>query len=318
MSIEEENLIQIRLLVPQRYDRWRLDHFIQARIPRLSRNRIQQMIRAQKELGGESLRPSMRVSGGQELVLLRPAPDEPETPRYFDIVYEDEHILAIDKPAGLPVHASARFHRNTLTAVLRERFKNGRVPTLAHRIDRETSGLMILSYTDEAEVILKQAFEKRLVHKRYLAIVHGFPGANGIIDSPIGSDLDSEIRIKMAVVPDGQPALTEFTCIEKRGDFSLVEVFPKTGRQHQIRVHLASIGTPVVGDKLYGADPTCLLEYLETGWTPSLKEKLLHRRHALHASDAYFSHPYDGRQMHMNCPLPKDLKEFWDGTGALL
>ncbi|MFH1129754.1 MAG: RluA family pseudouridine synthase [Pseudomonadota bacterium] len=307
-----EELIEILLKVPQHYDGWRLDHFVHARIPRLSRSRIQRIIRGQLELGGVLLRPSMRVREGQEFVLLRPAPEEPDVPRGFDVLFKDEHLIAINKPAGLPVHATARFHKNTLTAVLREHFPVGHVPTIAHRLDRETSGLMLLCRSELAQKEIKSAFEKRLVHKRYLAIVHGFPGDEGVIDLPIGEDNEAGIRVKRSVNENGQIARTKFVCLDRRGEFSMVEAFPETGRQHQIRVHLAARSAPVVGDKLYGPDPSFLLEYLETGWTASLQKKLLSPRHLLHAADIQFVHPCSGKQMHLVCPMPYDMENFWN------
>lgn len=306
------DLIEIRLWADPQYEGWRMDRFVQARIPRLSRNRIQQMLRAQQTLGGQALRPSTRVRGGTEVVLLRPAPKEPDVPRTFDILHQDAHLLAIAKPPGLPVHATARFHRNTLTAVLREHFAPQPAPALAHRLDRETSGLMLLGRTSAASVALKEAFAHRAVKKTYLALVHGRPPAEGTIDYPLGADTTSGIRVKMGVVSSGLPALTRFRVREYRGEHALVEAYPETGRQHQIRVHLAAIGCPVVGDKLYGQSPDVWIEYLELGWTPRLAQLLSLRRHALHAAEAVFPHPADGQPTHLRCPWPEDLQTFWD------
>ena len=305
------DLLPIRLEVADRFDGWRLDHFIHARIPRLSRNRIQRMLRAQRRYSGVVLRPAQRVRAGQRLVIWRPAPIEPEVPRTFGVIYQDQQLLAIDKPAGLPVHATARFFRNTLTAVLRERFPAGEVPNICHRLDRETSGLMLLARTHRAEVELKQAFFQRRVNKAYLAIVRGDPGDEGTIDQPIGPDSESGIRIRRMVGEQGQPACTLFRRIERRGAFSLVEARPVTGRQHQIRVHLAWLGTPVVGDKLYGVDPSIFLEYTDHGWSEEMREQLLLPRQALHAARAHLIHPETGEPLTLECPLSADLQRFW-------
>ena len=304
------DLITIRFTVQPCHHGWRLDHFIKARIPRLSRTRIQKMIRSQQELGARALRPSGRVRAGQEVSLLRPAPDEPDVPMFFDVLQEDEALIAIFKPAGLPVHATARFHRNTLTALLRQRFGDQQTPQLAHRIDRETSGVMLLGRTSVAGAALKESFRRRRVHKRYLAMVHGHPQQSWTVDLPLGPDVASGIRVKMGVVADGLPALTRFLTLERRGSFSLVEACPETGRQHQIRAHLGACGFPIVGDKLYGAEP-CLLEYLETGWTESLQDRLLLPRQALHAAGITFPHPTTGELITVECPLAEDLAEFW-------
>lgn len=308
---DDIDLVSIRFDVPEIFHGWRLDHFIHAKIPRLSRSRIQQMIRAQLPLAGIRLRVSQRVKAGEHYLLLRPAPDEPDVPRSFSILEHDDHLMAIDKPAGLPVHATARFHRNTLTAVLREHFLDQRVPTLAHRIDRETSGLMVLCLTPTSEVGMKQAFERRQVTKRYLAIVEGNPNDEGTIEYAIGPCETSGIRVRRAISLHGQPAKTQYRVLERKGPFSLLEAFPQSGRQHQIRVHLAAINCPIVGDKLYGPDPALMLEYLETGWTESLAERLRLPRHALHASDVYFRHPITQQAVHYHCPLSSDLHEFW-------
>ncbi len=310
------DLITIRFTVQPCHDGWRLDRFIKARISRLSRTRIQKMIRSQEELGAAALRPSARVRAGQEVALLRPAPEEPDVPMYFDVLVEDAALMAICKPAGLPVHATARFHRNTLTALLRQRFQDkDEVPQLAHRLDRETSGVMLLGCTAEAGAALKASFRKRLVHKRYLAVVHGQPEQRWTVDLPLGQDVASGIRVKMGVTNDGQPALTRFSTLERRGDFSLVEALPETGRQHQIRAHLGACGYPIVGDKLYGEEPF-LLEYLETGWTESLQQRLLLPRQALHAAAVSFPHPATGEETTVESPLTEDLQEFWMAQGA--
>ena len=310
------DLIEISFDVDQHHDGWRLDHFLKARIPRLSRARIQQMIRTQESLGGPALRPASRVREGQRVLLLRPAPEEPDVPRTFDVLFEDQDMLAISKPAGLPVHATARFHQNTLTAVLRERFAGQQVPQLAHRLDRETSGLMLLGRTPAAGAALKASFRRREVRKRYLALVHGSPPTEGEIDLPLGPDVISGIRVKMAVIPGGQPAQTRFITLQTRGDVSLVEAWPRTGRQHQIRAHLAAQGYPVVGDKLYGPDPGLFLEYLETGWTPALAQRLPLPRHALHAHTATLPHPRTGEELNLTCPLADDLQWFWDNKAG--
>jgi 23S rRNA pseudouridine1911/1915/1917 synthase len=313
---EFPELIELRLLVQPQYHGWRLDRYIAARIPRLSRNRIQKMIRSQRELGGAPLRAASRVRAGQELRLLRPAPEEPEVPRHFSVLFRDEVLLAIDKPAGLPVHATARFHRNTLTALLREAFPEGPLPVIGHRLDRETSGLMLLGVGQQNGAALKRIFRERLVEKRYLAIVHGQAPEQGVIDLPLGPDLGSGIRIKMGICESGLASRTGFRTLERRGRFSLVEACPETGRQHQIRAHLCAIGHPVVGDKLYGQPTELWLEYIETGWTPRLAERLLLRRQALHAAGARFPHPRTGEELCLECPLADDLRSFWESQPA--
>ena len=145
-------------------------------------------------------------------------------------------------------------------------------------------------------------------------MVHGHPEQRWTVDLPLGPDVASGIRVKMGVVADGLPALTRFCTLQRRGSFSLVEAEPRTGRQHQIRAHLGACGFPIVGDKLYGDDTTCLLEYLETGWTESLQRRLLLPRQALHAAGITFPHPTSGEVTEVECPLPEDLVAFWEGN----
>ncbi len=316
MSDDQLDLIRIDLDVPKECDGWRLDRFVQGRIPRLSRTRIQKMIRAQAELGGPTLRPASRVAGGQRLTLLRPAPEEPDVPRHYRVIAEDGPLIAIDKPAGLPVHATARYHRNTLMALLRDGY-DPPYPHLVHRLDRETSGVLLLCRDPTLEAALKGELAHRRVQKRYLAIVRGqLPAEEGEIDGAIGPHPESGIRVKMRVRAEGQPACTRYRVLERRGDYALVVAEPRTGRQHQIRVHLAHAGAYVVGDKLYGPDPSCMLEHLETGWSESLAARLELPRHALHAAEMRLRHPQRGDALCFEAPLSDDLQAFWEGLLA--
>jgi 23S rRNA pseudouridine1911/1915/1917 synthase len=314
--LPEEDLIELCFVVGPHCDGMRLDRFVHYRIPRLSRARIQRMLRSQSSLGGDPVRPAMRVRAGQRVRLLRPAPQEPEVPLTYGTLHEDDNLLVIDKPAGLPVHATARFHRHTLTALLRQRYEPQHVPRLIHRLDRETSGVMLLAKQPGFEVALKGALARRRVRKRYLALVEGTIEDSGRIELPIGEDPESGIRIKRRATPTGLPAATAFRTLERRGSYALVEAHPETGRQHQIRVHLSAIGCPIVGDKLYGDDPTCLLEYLETGWTESLAKRLHLERHALHAASISFEHPSSGAIVAHSAQLAADLRAFWDRLAA--
>jgi 23S rRNA pseudouridine1911/1915/1917 synthase len=287
---------------------WRLDRYLCHRIPRLSRNRIQRILRHEATLRGRGeLRPAIRVRGGDELLLRRPLPEEPDVPRDFAVVYEDDAVLAIDKPAGLPIHATARYHRNTLTQLLRERYP-GRYVVVAHRLDRETSGLLLCGRSKDAARALKGAFEHRRIAKRYLCVVRGDLAGEGVVDRPLKVSA-GPVRVRMEVVEDGAPSRTRWVSRERLGRFTVVEAAPETGRQHQIRAHLAAIGHPVVGDKLY-PDPAPFIEFIETGMTDALLERLVLPRHALHAASITFPHPADGRPVTLETPLPDDLAAF--------
>ena len=234
----------MRLRVPPECDGWRLDHFLKHRIRRLSRAKIRTVIEQQVRLADERRpRPALSVRAGETIIVNRPAPVEPEVPRYFDVLAEDDTFLALDKPAGLPMHTTAKFWKNTLVAILRERFPSEALQ-ICHRLDRETSGVLLVARGRVAASFLKRAFAQRLVKKSYLALVHGVPAEpEGVIDRPMRL-LDTRTRIMMGVASDGLPALTRFRVLQSFAEHALVEASPETGRQHQIRVHLASIGHP--------------------------------------------------------------------------
>ncbi len=303
--------IQLEFVVPREYAGWRADRFISNRIPRLSRTRVQRVLkRAGFDSAGRPVKPNRLLAEGERLIIFRPPPEEPEVPRHFGILFEDEWILAVDKPAGLPVHPTARYHRNTLTALLLEKYGEDR-PILAHRIDSETSGVILCAKTRESERALKIMFADRLVGKRYLAIVRGVPEpAESRIEVPLGPDTAGPIRVKMAGDPEGLPALTEYRVLREIGDAALVECRPRTGRQHQIRAHMAHIGHPIVGDKMYGPDPTLFLEYIERGLTEYVEERAGAKRHYLHAAAVFLSHPMTHNNLRIESPLPEDMETF--------
>lgn len=248
---------------------------------------------------------------------MRPRFEEPDVPTDFGILYEDEAMLVVDKPAGLPVHPSASFHRNTLTYLLRTRFPNN-TPHLAHRLDRETSGVLVCARTLEDERALKRCFEERRVEKTYLAIVEGCPeAAQGVIDLPLGRP-DGGLHLLMEARPDGAPSRTRYRVVARAPQHALVALWPKTGRQHQLRVHTAALGHPIVADKLYGPEgPQPFLEYCETREvTADLLARLGHERQALHAYRLRLDHPRTGESMVFEAPLSPDLCELWERLGG--
>ncbi|HYR59574.1 MAG TPA: RNA pseudouridine synthase [Chthoniobacteraceae bacterium] len=215
------------------------------------------------------------------------------------VIDETDDWIVVDKPPFLEAHPSKPNGRATLWHGLREllafELVNGGQVSLINRLDRETSGLTLVAKTRGAARSLHLQMEARRFQKEYLAIVWGWPAQGEFaIDAPIlrqGSRGPSRIYLKQAVHPDGASARTSFrveqrfTAATSNGSrFALIRAFPETGRMHQIRVHLAHAGFPVVGDKLYGPDEACYLEFIETGWTPALASRLLLPRHALHSA----------------------------------
>ncbi|MCG8553862.1 MAG: RluA family pseudouridine synthase [Proteobacteria bacterium] len=292
----------------------RLDRFIRWRIPRLSRTRAQQIVRACAfRADGSRRRAAELVRGGEVVLLVRRRFAEPEVPLEFRILMSDDSIVAVDKPAGLPVHPSATYHRNTLSWLLRQRFPDG-APRIAHRLDRETSGVVLCGRHPQSERALKIAFERRLVRKRYVAIVRGVVQLDsGVIDLPVVRSAGGlHLLMQACVAGGGRPALTRYRVLARSLRHTLLQLEPQTGRQHQLRVHLSALGHPILGDKLYGPEGEGpFLEYIETGMTPSLEARLGHHRQALHAQTLRFSHPSQGDLVSVSAPLAADLGRLW-------
>jgi len=315
--MSEREWIAIPLAVELLHDGYRVDRFISARIPRLSRTRIQLIIeRGQvRTRAGLVVRPAQRVRTGEVVTVLRPAPPEPEVVLDYAVRHQDPDLLVIDKPAGLPVHPSARYHRHTLTAVMRGRLGAGHGWEMAHRLDRETSGVMLFGRRGESASVLKRSFQRREIDKQYLALVHGRFEASRIIEIPLGPAQGSEIRVKMgerAPADGGVLACTEVEPLREgsfRGEpITLVRARPRTGRQHQIRVHLALVGHGVLGDKLYGIEESWFLDVVERGRPlAELGEHLGLARHALHAERIELPHPGHGARVEYAAPWPDEL-----------
>ncbi len=315
-------VVRVRFTVEPNYAGWRLDRYLQEKIRRLSRERIQHLIEHRLETAdGRRLKASTRIAAGLSFSLLREAEPEPDAPLEFGIVHDDGALFVADKPAGLPVHPTARYSANTFTSVARARFPDRKIDP-AHRIDRETSGLLACGGAPEWTKRLKRDFANGQVSKTYLAIALGEPAADRFeVDAPLALTLASTVRVRMHVHAAGLASVTAFEVLERRtaadgSTVALIACRPRTGRQHQIRAHLLHAGLPMVGDKIYGPDETIFDRFTRREMTESDRERLRLPRHALHAWRLELRHPRTCERLSLEAPLPGDLRAFWEACAA--
>ncbi|MGE5204758.1 MAG: RluA family pseudouridine synthase [Chlamydiota bacterium] len=305
----------------------RLDQFLTAQLPEVSRARVQQLIAAGKVLVNKAAaKPSLKLKGGERIQVLEPAAAPPlraiaeEIP--LDVVYEDDDLAVINKPAGMMVHAGAgatedERNRGTLVNALLHRFGalsqvGGELrPGIVHRLDRATSGLIVVAKNDFAHRRLAAQFSGRQVRKQYIALVHGWLKQEaGTVSSAISRDRIRRTRMTTRR-SGGREAVTHYKLRERVqsefGKFSLLELKIDTGRTHQIRVHLASLGHPVVGDALYGAPRA--LRPAGAAIRPQPASLSL-GRNFLHAAALEFAHPRTGEKLAFTRPLPPELLDF--------
>jgi 23S rRNA pseudouridine1911/1915/1917 synthase len=311
---------RIRWRVTSRDAGRRLDHFLKERIPRMSRERIKEAIRTRVEVQGRArARPSTLLTAGDEVIVTWPgAATGPQAspPAGVPLLHADAAIVVVDKPAGVLSHGTASSRGPTLLGALALQGLAGL--QLAHRLDRETSGVVALGRTREAARSLSEAFASGRTSKTYLAVVFGeVRDDEGVIDLPLGAARGSAVHIKQGVDhASGRPAVTAFRVRARAPGFTLLELTPRTGRRHQIRVHLQAAGHPVVGDKLYGPRESHHLRYLTGGFDDRMRRELLAERQLLHALRLEIPHPLDGRSMSFEAPVPADMADFLERAGS--
>ena len=310
--------VEIPFTVEPNYAGWRLDRYLCEKIRRLSRTRVQHIIK-NGLISDRPLKPSTLVTPGMHFRLRKRALAEPDTPDDFTEVYRDDALLVLDKPAGLPMHPSARYTTGTLVSLISRKYGEGFRADPAHRLDRETSGLVVCGRTLQACQRLMRSFVDGQVQKAYLAITEGAPSEDTFeVDAPIAEGTE---KIRIAVRIDsvhGKPAQTRFEVLRRfdreGARFALVRCLPATGRQHQIRIHLHTAGFPLVGDKMYGPDPDYFDRFSKRTLEPEAWERLRLPRHALHAAALTLPHPVTSEPVRFDAPLPADLAAFLEGA----
>jgi 23S rRNA pseudouridine1911/1915/1917 synthase len=302
------------------YAGWRLDRALAAAIPTLSRERLKTLIRsgAVEAQGGAIRDPATKVKGGEQLSVAVPDPvpahNEPQDIP-LTIVFEDAHLLVVDKPAGLVVHPAAGNFDGTLVNALLHHCAGklsgiGGVarPGIVHRIDKDTSGLLVVAKTDVAHEGLARQFAAHSIERRYLAIVSGSPKTSeGIVDAPLARSAANRKKIAIVEGNRGKRAVTHWKRLNALREAALLECRLETGRTHQVRVHMASIGHPLVGDPVYG----------RTGGTHGkLLDELGFHRQALHAAKLGFTHPVTKSRLSFASAMPADMQELINALGV--
>ncbi|HUJ30936.1 MAG TPA: RluA family pseudouridine synthase [Candidatus Acidoferrum sp.] len=305
---------QFEFTVPEEHAGQRLDRFLTAQLPEMTRSRVQVLMdEGRVRVDGAALKPSHRVAAGEVIVVeIPPAPPAGVEPEEIplDVLYEDRDVAVINKPANMIVHPGAGADSGTMVAALLHRFGGmdglsavgGPLrPGIVHRLDKGTSGALLIARTNPAHKKLVDEFRDRRVEKTYVALLHGkVKGESGRIEMPIARDLRRRSRMT-ARRREGRDARTDWRIRLRLGAFSFVEADLHTGRTHQIRVHFSALGCPVVGDTLYGAPRQ---ERAGNELLPPLA------RNFLHAARLAFEHPRTGKRMQFRAPLPLELENY--------
>ena len=310
----------VQYVVPKSYAGLRADVFLRERLKKISRTRVRSIIESGTcwFKSGRQLSPSSRVDEGEIICMRRVEREEPQVPGTYGVIHEDDRILVVDKPAGLPVHPTSRYLKGNLLTLVRKRH-SGRVLNLCHRIDRETSGIVLISKDLEGERLIKKQFSSRKVRKSYLALVLGHPEpASGTVEAALrrlpGAGIHTKMEVAGAyeVLDPGKPAVTRYRVLEVSRRFALVACFPETGRQHQIRIHMAHLGHPIVGDKLYSVSEKVFHRFTREGFSEGVAAELVLPRQALHAHTLSFLHPESAERVVFTAELAADIRQVFE------
>jgi 23S rRNA pseudouridine1911/1915/1917 synthase len=293
----------------------RLDAFLVSHERRVSRSSLQRLILAGRiRVNADVVKPSQKIKPGDRITIDKPEPGPlivDNKPVSLELLYEDEALLVVNKPAGVVVHpTSGNWNGTLLNGLLEHLQSSGKTnglnkanvdPGLVHRLDKETSGVMVVAKTDQAHRVLCSQFEKHTITRTYEALVYGTPTEDiGTIDVPIGRDVINGKKVSTKTTKP-QDAITEFKVLQQVGDVaSHVELTPHTGRQHQLRVHVASLGCPILGDRAYGGQKVCRIGEIDI---PGM---------LLHARSLGFRHPISGKWEEFFIRMPAEMEVVWE------
>jgi len=301
--------------INNRFVGMRLDVYLTEKFTYHTRNQWQKLIEnGQVLLNHKTVKPSARIPADSILHYDIGDYIEPPANENYSILYEDQDLMAVNKPPNIPVHTSGKYFNNTLIKVLRRDFPNLDLD-LINRLDRETSGIILLSKSALARKVAGELFKRKEVQKTYIAYVFGeVEKETFTVDAPIAEDVSTVVRIRMGIDEQrGLSAQTDFSIVKLAKGFTKLLCHPITGRTNQIRVHLSHIGHPVIGDKLYSGNDKDFLEFIEKGNTPEILSRVLTPRQLLHAYRNQFTHPVTGQPLDLVCPEPDDMIEFEKG-----
>jgi 23S rRNA pseudouridine1911/1915/1917 synthase len=306
--------------IGQPFAGWRVDVYLSRHYPFLTRNGWQKrMDEGQVLINRRPVKSNYKLKLMDVLHFYHPEMEEPEADTNIKVLWKSGAVMAVFKPGNLPMHENGAYRKHTFAHVLSS--LEGDEWSAVHRLDRETSGIVLCGANHQVRQRLADDFESKKIRKEYQLIVSGAPSANNwTVDAPLGDLTESRIRIKKWVVEGGLPSETEFVVEDRKeskdGPKALLRAFPKTGRTNQIRIHAAYSGHWIIGDKLYHPDEDVFLDYWEArSTTPFCVEQTGFHRCLLHAAALEFSHPETGTPCRIEAPMADDMRNFWRDLG---